>query len=245
MKTLLATVAAMALLMPSAASAAPFKAGNRVLIGNTHEYGTVIEVGQQLVDGGTFIKVHLDRLGPGFPTIGSWYDTKVAGVTVAGAGAPRSPAPAPVRAPAPPVRTPAIRVAAPPPHVAPRAVPQPPAGGTPSAAFCQQLIRANYPPGGSDQTIAVSFLAFQMGGAQSHEAVYANDNNGRGHRVTAWPIHARYTVLTHFADPLADDQLRTYDANYLCYALPVGGWVVEMVSRAPGGETAQYIHKTH
>ncbi|HEY1752606.1 MAG TPA: hypothetical protein VGG29_15215 [Caulobacteraceae bacterium] len=112
-----------------------------------------------------------------------------------------------------------------------------------SPALCQQLIRANYPPGGADQTITVNFLSFQIGGPQRFEAVYANDAGGRGHTVNAWPVHARYTVLTHFADPYADDTLRTYDAQYMCFQLPAHGWLVEMISRAPGGETAQYIHK--
>ncbi len=112
--------------------------------------------------------------------------------------------------------------------------------------LCQSLIRANYPPGGADQIITVSFLVFSMGGPKTHNAVYANDlaaPYGRGHDVTAWPVHAKYTVLTHYQDPYADDQLRTYDAQYLCYRSAKGGWVVEMVSRLPGGESAQYIHK--
>ncbi len=63
--------------------------------------------------------------------------------------------------------------------------------------------------------------------------------------VSAAPIHARYTVLTHYDDPNAPDELRTYDAQYMCYrsGAPGGGWVVEMVSRLPGGETPQYIRK--
>ncbi|HEX4739538.1 MAG TPA: hypothetical protein VH331_18470 [Allosphingosinicella sp.] len=239
MKTLLASALALAALAPAVAFAGPFRVGERVLIGNTHDTGTVIEIGQQLADGGTMIKVHLDRLGLGFPTVGSWYDTKVSQVTVTGTAGSHVGAPA--GAPASPARQPVMTAPMLPP---PPTLASPPAGAAPSAAFCQQLIRANYPPGGADQRITVNFLAFQMGGAQAHEAVYANDPNGRGHQVRAWPIHARYTVLTHYADPNADDQLRTYDANYLCYKLPVGGWVVEMTSRAPGGETAQYIHKT-
>lgn len=240
MKYLFAAALACVALAPAAASDSPFKVGDRVLIGSVHEQGTVIEVGQSLADGGTMIKVHLDRLSAAFPNVGAWYDTKMSQVSVTGTATPSVTRPAGVPGSGPQQRT--GRVTAPPTRPVATLLP-PPAGAAPSAAFCQQLIRANYPPGDSDQTISVNFLAFQMGGAQAHEAVYANDNNGRGHSVTAWPIHSRYTVLTHFADPLADDQLRTYDANYLCYRLPVGGWVVEMTSRAPGGETAQYIHK--
>ena len=113
-----------------------------------------------------------------------------------------------------------------------------------SPALCQSLIRANYPATEADQTITVTFLSFVMSGVKAHEAVYANDLIGaRGHTVMATPIHTKYTVLTHFQDPYADDQLRTYDAQYLCYQSAKGGWVVEMVSRLPGGETAQYIKK--
>ncbi|HEY3797241.1 MAG TPA: hypothetical protein VGL58_02730 [Caulobacteraceae bacterium] len=119
----------------------------------------------------------------------------------------------------------------------------PAAAETATPALCQSLIRADYPPGGADQTITVTFQAFQMGGPTPFEAVYANDENGRGHQVTAWPIHAKYQVLTHFADPYADDQLRTYDAQFMCFTLPGRGWVAELMSRAPGGEEAQYIHK--
>ena len=111
-------------------------------------------------------------------------------------------------------------------------------------ALCQNLIRANYPPGGADQTITVNFLAFALSAPKAHEAIYANDIQGaHGHTVQAWPVHAKFTVLTHYADPYADDQLRTYDAQYMCYRSAKGGWVVEEISRLPGGETAQYIHK--
>jgi hypothetical protein len=194
----------------------------------------VIEVGQQLADGGTMVKVHLDRLGPGFPTVGSWYDSAMSRVTVTGGGA--APAAAPRRAPAPVRAQPVAARPAP-------FIPNPP-GNTASSAVCQQLIRANYPPGGADQTITVAFQAFQMSGPRPYVATYANDANGVGHTVSASPVHARYTVLTHYADPQADDELRTYDAQFMCYKSAAGGgWVVEMVSRLPGGETAQYIHK--
>ncbi len=113
-----------------------------------------------------------------------------------------------------------------------------------TADQCKALITANY-PSHDDLTVTVSYLAFSPGAPKAYEAVYANDNNGRGHTVSALPVHAKYTVLQHYADPLADDQLRTYDAQYMCYVSPTGGPVAEMVSRLPGAETAQYIHKTH
>ncbi len=207
------------------------------MVGSTGDAGSVIEVGQQMADGGTMVKVHLDRLGAGFPNVGAWYDSAMSRVTVTGHGAaPAAPAPRRGAAPAP---APARPVAARP---AP-AIPNPP-GTTASAAVCQQLIRANYPPGGADQTITVTFLSFQMSAQRPYEAVYANDWNGKGHTVSAAPIHAKYTVLTHYDDPQADDELRTYDAQFMCYKSAAGGgWVVEMVSRLPGGESAQYIHK--
>lgn len=229
-------IALLALLAPAAASAQGFHAGDHVVVGSTGDAGTVIEVGQQLADGGTMVKVHLDRLGPGFPTVGSWYDSMVSRLSVTGGGAP------------PAMERPRPLPAAPPPAgpVAPRrdpAIPNPP-GTSASAAACQQLIRANYPPGGADQTITVDFLGFQMSAQRPYVATYANDRGGRGHTVSAAPIHARYTVLTHYDDPNAPDELRTYDAQYMCYRSAAGGgWVVEMVSRAPGGETATYIPK--
>ena len=112
-----------------------------------------------------------------------------------------------------------------------------------SADQCKALITANY-PSHDDVTTTVTFLTFDVSAPKSYTATYANDNNGQGHTVSATPVHAKYTVLDHYADPLADDQLRTYDAQYMCYVSPTGGPVAEMVSRLPGGETAQYIHKT-
>lgn len=218
------------------AQAADFKVGDRVLVGSTQDRGTVIEVGQNLADGGTMVKVHLDKLGDNFPNVGVWYDSAMSRVTVTGAG----PAPA-----APPHNQQGALPA--PPRAAP-----PPAGSSTrpagkvaiSTPNCQQAIRANYPPGGADQTMTINFLNFQIGGPQAYTATYANDQGGVGHTVQAAPVHAKYTVLTHYADPKADDELRTYDANYMCYnAVPSGDLVVEMVSRLPGGETPQYIHK--
>lgn len=223
------------------AQAADFKVGDRVLVGSTQDRGTVIEVGQKLADGGTMVKVHLDKLGENFPAAGVWYDSAMSRVTVTGAAAPPPAAPAA------------------PPHNQQGALPAPlPRGGQPLAGSntrpagkvvantqnCQQAIRANYPPGGADQTMTIKFLNFQIGGQQPYTATYANDQGGVGHTVQAAPVHAKYTVLTHYADPKADDELRTYDAQFMCYnAVPSGDLVVEMVSRLPGGETPQYIHK--
>lgn len=236
MRAILFGAALAALLAPAAASAQAFHPGDHVVVGSTGDPGVVIEVGQQLADGGTMVKVHLDRLGAGFPTIGSWYDSAMSHVAVTGGG----PAPAAAPGPAPAAHRPALPAAGGRDPV----VPNPP-GNIASPALCQQLIRSNYPPGGADQTISVEFLSFQMGAQQPFVATYARDVGGVGHTVSAAPVHARYTVLTHYEDPNADDQLRTYDARFMCYrsGAPGAGWVVELVSREPGGETAQYIHK--
>lgn len=239
MKTIrTAAITTLVLLLAGPALAESFKVGDRVHVGSTNEDGTVIAVGQVLTDGGTFIKVHLDRFGAAYPQVGVTYDTAMVKVTVTGAAAPAgNPAPTAPKQPAP--KTPA-------------AVPQTPAQPAQinpatqtqaSQALCQQLIRANY-PGGGDTTITVNFLSFQMSAPRPYEAIYANDMIGaHGHTVTATPVHAKFTVLTHYADPQADDQLRTYDAQYMCYNSPKTGWTIEETSRLPGGETAQYIHK--
>ena len=223
-----------------AAAAAAFKVGDRVIIGSTQATGVVIAVGQPLTDGGTMIKVHLDSLAPGFPTVGAWYDSATSNVTVTGSGAPpaQSPSGGPI------VAHPVARH----PQAAPGGSNTAPPGAVPvSADACKQAIRANYPPGGSDQTMTIDFQSFEMSGLRPYEAVYANDlapPAGRGHTVQAAPVHAKFTVLTHYADPNADDELRTYDANYMCYrSATSGALVVEMTSRKPGGETAQYISK--
>lgn len=228
---LLAALVGVVLATTAQAQAQTFHVGDRVHVGSTNEDGTVIAVGQTMTDGGTLIKVHLDRLGAAYPTVGATYDSAMSRVTVIGSG------PAPALPTAPPRSAPA-------PAATPVPAPINPATQTTaSAALCEQLIRANY-PSHDDQTITVNFLNMSLSAPRPYEAIYANDMVGaHGHTVTATPVHARFTVLTHFADPMADDQLRTYDAQYMCYKSPVTGWTAEMTSRLPGGETAQYIHK--
>ena len=233
MNMLLLGAAVAALLWPAAASAQDYQIGDHVVIGTTGDPGTIVAIGERLGNGGVMLRIHLDRIPS--PNITITYDSVASMISVTSHGPAR--AAAPLRSPAAPAPIrPAGRRADP-------AIPNPP-GTTASAAACQQLIRANYPPTGADQTITVQFLGFQMSGQRPYEAVYANDRNGRGHIVSAAPIHARYTVLTHYDNPRADDELRTYDAQFMCYRSAAGGgWVVEMVSRLPGGERAQYIHK--
>ena len=89
----------------------------------------------------------------------------------------------------------------------------------PEAPCPPSPIRANYVTTGDDQTIRVVFSNFQITGRGAYESVYKGDSmlGARGHVMQALSIHAKYQVLLHFADPLADDQLRTYDANFKCY----------------------------
>lgn len=228
---LITSVAALALAATAtAALAADFQVGDRVHIGLNGKDGTVLSVGQKLMNGGTYIKVHVD--GAAYPAdVGLNYDTMVAQVSVighAGSGA---------------------RMAPPPPRPAAGGVVgnnRPPGHVPVSVANCQQAIRANYITTGDDQTIQVNFLAFQNLGMGPYESVYKGDKmlGAHGHVMQAMRIHAKYTVLLHFADPLADDQLRTYDANFRCYVTVTSGELIaEMTDRLPGGEHATYIHK--
>ena len=214
----------------TAALAADFQVGDRVHIGLNGKDGTVLAVGQKLMNGGTYIKVHVD--GAAYPTdVGLMYDTAAAQVSVIGHGAPGG------------------RMATGPARPAPGAVAgnnQPPGHVPVSVANCQQAIRANYITTGDDQSIRVTFLTFQNRGISAYESVYKGDKmlGAHGHVMPAMSIHAKYTVLLHFADPLADDQLRTYDANFRCYDTATSGELVaEMTDRLPGGEHATYIKK--
>ena len=206
-----------------------FQVGDRVHIGLNGKDGTVLLVGGLNGNGGTQLKVHVD--GAAYPpTVGLVYDSMTAQVTVIGHGA------APVAAPGP---------------MAPRMAsgdsnPRPPGKAPVTAANCQQAIRADHPPTGADQSISVKFLSFEMSGMAPYEDVYKGDTmlGAHGHVLQAATIHAKYQVLTHFASPAADDQLRTYDAHFKCFqAVPSGELTAKMTDRLPGGETAQYIHK--
>ena len=226
-----------ALLAPAAALAQGFHVGDHVTIGSTGDTGVVIEVGPQLADGGTNVKVHLDRLGPGFPNVGRSCTSATSRVTVTASGT----APTPAAAPGGRVST--VRNTGPAPAGRDPAIPNPP-GTTASGRVCQQLIRANYPPGGADQTITVNFLSFQMSGQQPMSRRICRRSRRRPHgqrRADPRPLHR--------ADPLCGPARRRRAAHLRCaiYVLPRRRrrwlWAVELVLRAPGGETAQYIHK--
>lgn len=78
----------MTLTVLTQAALAQFKVGDRVKIGSSNEYGTVIEMGAPLYGGGNMIKVHLDRFGDANPNVGVTYDPVRSNVTPGGAGAP-------------------------------------------------------------------------------------------------------------------------------------------------------------
>ena len=212
------------------ALAADFAVGDRIHIAQSNKDGTVLAVGEKMMDGGTNIKVHVD--GAAYPAdVGTMYDTAMARITVTGHGGATSVAGASA--------TRGNQVAATGNNQRPGHVP-------PTAANCQQAIRANYVTTGDDQTINVKFLIFAASGPSAYESVYKGDQmlGARGHVMQALTIHAKYQVLLHYADPLADDQLRTYDGNFKCYnTVQTGELIAEMTDRLPGGETAQYIHK--
>jgi hypothetical protein len=214
------------------AVAADFTVGDRVHIAQAGKDGTVLAVGDKMMDGGANIKVHVD--GAAYPAdVGIMYDTAMARITVIGHGAGNA-----ARAAAPRARPPQMGTVV--------ANNRPPGHVPPSVANCQQAIRANYVATGDDQTIQVTFLAFENKGSSAYESVYKNDKilGAHGHVMRAMSIHAKYQVLTHFADPLADDQLRTYDGNFKCYdTATTGELVAEMTDRLGGGEHATYIKK--
>lgn len=108
-------LAGLVLLAPqlARAQAQQFNVGDHVTIGSTGETGTVIAVGQPMTNSGVSIRVHLDRLGAGFPDVGSWYDSVTSRVTPNDGGqppangappqaAPQLPTPQAAIAPAPP-----------------------------------------------------------------------------------------------------------------------------------------------
>ena len=222
-------VCAAVVFLPTHAIAADFAAGDRVHIASANKDGTVLAVGQKMMDGGTSIKVHVD--GAAYPSdVGIAYDSAMSQITVIGHGA----SPSKFTANPSPQGGGVNSNSRPPGHVAP------------SAASCQQAIRANYVATGDDQAINVKFSVFQILGNGSYESVYKGDNmlGARGHVMQALSIHAKYSVLTHFADINADDQLRTYDANFKCYnTATTGELIAEITDRLDGAEHATYIKK--
>jgi len=203
-----------------------FRPGDRLHIIRSGKDCTVLEVQQRLYNGGYMLKVHEDGAGYA-PNQGVVIDTGVNPVSLISHGALPPPGAAQPMASGPVNAN----------NQAPGRVP-------PTAANCQQAIRARHVAAGADETINVKFLDFQSGGLGAYVERYNAGYSDAGHNVQAMSIHARYQVLTHFASPNADDQLRTYDAHFKCYNQTRGGdLTAEMTDRLPGGETATYIHK--
>jgi len=203
-----------------------FRPGDRIRIIRTGHDCIVLEVQRRLYNGGYMLKVHED--GAAYPpTAGVVIDTGVTPVAMIGHGALPSPGAQPAMASGPVSAN----------NQSPGRVP-------PSPAACQQAIRARHPAGGADQTINVKFLDFQSSGLGAYVERYNRGNSDAGHSVRAMTIHARYQVLTHYSNPNADDELRTYDGHFKCYNQTMGGdLTAEMTDRLPGGEHATYIHK--
>jgi hypothetical protein len=70
----------------SALAQQQFQVGQKVHIGLNGKDGTIISVGQQMMNGGTSICVHLDSMGTAFPNSCITYDTMVSQITPSGGG---------------------------------------------------------------------------------------------------------------------------------------------------------------
>lgn len=220
MKPLLRGAVALLACAVTAQAAQTFQPGDRVHIGLNGKEGTVLEVGQPLMNGGTMIKVHVD--GAGYPpNVGVVYDSATSQVTVTGHG----------------TTAPAIAVAAPAAAPGASASTLPPGKVPPSAASCQQAIRANYPTTGDDQTRMFNFQTFQVTGNGAYESVYKGDSmlGARGHVMQALSITAKYQVITRYRDPNADDRIQSVEAHFKCYnSATSGDLVVEKLDQVSG-----------
>lgn len=337
-------LAAILLLGAAAPALAQFKVGDRVKIGSTNEYGTVIEIGAPLYGGGNMIKVHLDRFGDAYPNTGVTYDpvrSKVEQSAVAapggggnggntppgGGNAPSNgilssgsymnaaqnlvksfPAgsrvyigsmkewgtvlgigrggaqnmlnvhldrfgnskasvdfdPVGSKLQAPGANTPA--------DPNPKGVGGNEPGGAganqgqggnqaqdinqgdvqvadnapPTDETFKNLIRAHY-PNTLEYKTSVSFTAYSNNGPTQYVDRFAGHLDqetilgGPGHQYKAWKVHAKFTVVEHYGDPLADDVSRDYEGDYMCYKDFNGHWIAagQNVTIAP----TQYIHK--
>ena len=225
----LAIVLAITLLLAPGASAQDFKVGDRVQVGSLNEAGTVIDVNPATHQ----IKVHLDRLGPGFPTVGSWFDPKMSQVTPGGGPAPAN-----------------NQAQGQPPHQANSVGPEPPPTSNEAAseALFKKLIRRNFQVmfQAFDVTVGVTFKNFQMGAPAPHEDIYAGDHPApyaHGRTVNAYPIRAACDVLVHHAGPNSPDELRHYDTNYLGFKAN-DEWIIKtMLQNNPNCSTPTYINK--
>src|SRR5262249_35140770 len=80
----------------------------------------------------------------------------------------------------------------------------------------KNLIRALYPRA-SDTVRTVNFQRFSSSGPANFEAKYAGhikqgtQLGGHGHVYKSYKVQTKYEVLTHYQDPLAPDQVASYE----------------------------------
>ena len=87
----------------------------------------------------------------------------------------------------------------------------------------------------ADSSICVEFLSYAERAPIQHEAVYAADRYGRGHVVTAYPIHAKILVRKVYQNPKAPREFMELEADYLCYKFAdSGAWTASQEREVPG-----------
>ena len=112
-------------------------------------------------------------------------------------------------------------------HVTPQDNTPVPNDTPPSTALFKKLIAQRYTVlQTADVTKSVDFLAYSEGAPMQHEAVYARglpQPYGRGHVVTAYPVHAKLAVRTRERNPNVPDSVMEIEADYLCYRFADSG----------------------
>jgi hypothetical protein len=255
--------AASLLLTFAPAALAQYKVGDRVKIGSSNEYGTVIEVGAPMYGGGNMIKVHLDRFGDAFPNTGVTYDPVRSKVEAAGVGDPGAkqgggkggnPGNPGGNLGGKPGGTGGGNNGGGGNSIANnggngdinQGDVQVPDNAPPTEVTFKNLIRAHY-PNTLEYKTSVTFTNYSNSGPTNYVDRFAghldqeNILGGPGHDYKAWKVHAKFTVIEHYGDPLADDVSREYEGDYMCYKGLNGHWIAagQNVTIAP----TRYIHK--
>lgn len=218
-----------------------FPIGSRVFIGSMKEWGTVLGIGR----GGAknMLNVHLDRFGNSNSSV----DFDPVGSRLQASGGPNVPAD-----PNPKgnggagnnagggnnggggngdINQGDVQV---------------PDNAPPTDETFKNLIRAHY-PNTLEYKTSVTFTNYSNSGPTNYVDRFAghldqeNILGGPGHDYKAWKVHAKFTVIEHYGDPLADDVSREYEGDYMCYKDFNGHWIAagQNVTIAP----TQYIHK--
>jgi hypothetical protein len=218
--------------------------GQHVHVGSINEDGTVVQLGSG--PSANLIKVHLNKLGDAFPSVGAWFDTKLSQVT-AGGGAGggggqtqgqqqqqqlgQQPGQNANSTNATQRNTMRSVQATQPQATPPQTIDN---NAAPNAALFKQLIIKHYQiQADTGQTKSVSFKTFSVGAATQYEAVYKGDTmlGAHGHKYQAWPVHTTYTVLTHNADPQAPDTEQDYGIDWMCYKDNGVEWIASQVGQ--------------